>query len=180
MRNLLLVLLVLASGWLVIEWFQGQQQPLPTLGEVVELGPADVPPYRVVEAPAAAVPLPDSETPNRVADISVHSVAEMEQLFTRVEQVLDRPRSDGEQPLISLVLHGPEVEFFALKNYTQYKSIVDRAAKLAALGAVTISICRTQMSNYGIAPDGVPGFLHQVPFGPDEVERLVNEGYVYM
>jgi intracellular sulfur oxidation DsrE/DsrF family protein len=110
----------------------------------------------------------------------VHTVEELERLFSRVEQVLDRPRSGGEQALIALVLHGPEVEFFALKNYTNYKTVVDRAAKLAALGAVDISICQTQMRNYGIAPDEVPSFLHQVPFGPDEVQRLIGEGYVYM
>jgi hypothetical protein len=58
--------------------------------------------------------------------------------------------------------------------------VVDRAAKLAALGAVDISICQTQMSNYGIAPEQVPSFLRQVPFGPDEVDRLVDQGFVYM
>ncbi len=117
---------------------------------------------------------------NLLADIRLGSVAEMELLFDRVEQLLDRPLSEGERPLVSLVLHGEEVEFFALRNYEQYKDIVDRAAKLAALGAVDISICRTQMDNYGIQPNQVPAFLRQVPYGPDEVRRLREKGFVSM
>ena len=57
---------------------------------------------------------------------------------------------------------------------------MDRAAKLEALGAVNISICQTMMNNYEIGTDEVPAFLEQVPYGPDEVQRLINEGYVYM
>ena len=133
-------------------------------------------------APGSSSPVVPPQQPalKHVGDISVHSVEEMELLFSRVEQLLERPRRAGEQPLVSLVLHGPEVEFFALKNYARYKSVVDRAAKLAALGAVDISICQTQMRNYGIAPEQVPSFLRQVPFGPDEVDRLVDQGFVYM
>jgi intracellular sulfur oxidation DsrE/DsrF family protein len=115
-----------------------------------------------------------------VADINVHSVAELELLFGQVEQRVSRPRSGGEEALVSLVLHGPEVEFFALKNYDRYKAIVDRAAKLAALGAVDISICQTQMRQRGIGSDEVPAFLRQVPYGPGEVERLLQRGYVTM
>lgn len=162
-RNLILLLAAVAAFWLAAETlFQGdpgQPAPAPTGG---------------------IVPIPQQVEPNRVADISAHSVAELENLFERIEQLVGRPRSNQEAPLISLVLHGPEVEFFALKNYEQYKPIVDRAAKLAALGAVEISICQTRMRKFGIEPDGVPAFLNQVPFGPEEVERLLSEGYVYM
>jgi intracellular sulfur oxidation DsrE/DsrF family protein len=117
---------------------------------------------------------------DRVGDVSVHSVEELDLLFSRVEQLLDRPRREGEEPLISLVLHGPEVEFFALKNYDKYRDVVDRAAKLAALGAVELNICQTRMREYGIGPQEVPSFLNQVPFGPAEVERLLEQGFVYM
>ncbi|MEE9423287.1 MAG: DsrE family protein [Gammaproteobacteria bacterium] len=121
--------------------------------------------------------------PNRshyVADISVHTEGELTVLFDRIEELLERPRNDQESALVSLVLHGPEVEYFALKNYAKYKSLVDRAAKLDALGAVDISICQTMMQNYGVSSDEVPAFLEQVPYGPDEVQRLVNEGYLKM
>ncbi|HHJ13056.1 MAG TPA: hypothetical protein ENJ79_01580 [Gammaproteobacteria bacterium] len=114
------------------------------------------------------------------ADVSVHTEKELELLFDRVEAVLDRPRGEGEPPLVSLVLHGPEVEFFALKNYPRYKSLVDRAARLAALGAVDLAICQTRMRQYGIGPDEVPAFLRQVPYGPGEIERLRGLGRLSM
>lgn len=165
-RNLLVLVIAVVVFWLAA------QRLLPE------------PPGASREPGAANESLPSASPEQlplkQVGDISVHSVEEMELLFSRVEQLLERPRRDGEEPLVSLVLHGPEVEFFALKNYDRYKSVVDRAAKLAALGAVDISVCQTQMRNYGIGPQEVPSFLRQVPFGPDEVERLVDDGFVYM
>ncbi|TCK19509.1 hypothetical protein DFR30_2822 [Thiogranum longum] len=126
------------------------------------------------------VPPSGNSGARRYADISVHTTEQLELLFDRVEALLDRPRSEGEAPIISLVLHGPEVEFFALKNYPRYKNLVDRAARLAAFGAIDISICQTQMRRRGIGKDEVPSFLRQVPFGPAEVERLRKQGYIAM
>ncbi len=166
-RNLLILMVAVAAFWLAVE---------RTLRD----------PQRAAQQPAmeqpAGQPVAPSQRPvqKRVGDISVHTVEELELLFSRVEQLLDRPRGDGEQPLVSLVLHGPEVEFFAFRNYDRYRPVVDRAAKLAALGAVDISICQKQMRNHGISPDQVPAFLRQVPFGPDEIGRLLDEGFVYM
>jgi intracellular sulfur oxidation DsrE/DsrF family protein len=166
-RNLLVLMVAVAVLWLAADRLLREPQ---SVVQSAAIAPGSSPPVVPLEQPAL----------KHVGDISVHSVEEMELLFSRVEQLLERPRRAGEQPLVSLVLHGPEVEFFALKNYARYKSVVDRAAKLAALGAVDISICQTQMRNYGIAPEQVPSFLRQVPFGPDEVDRLVDQGFVYM
>ena len=126
------------------------------------------------------IPPPVENSVRQYADISVHTVKDMALLFDRVEALLDRPRTKGEAPIVSLVLHGPEVEFFALKNYERYRELVDRAASLAALGAVDISICQTRMRQFGMGKDDVPAFLRQVPYGPDEVRRLRKEGYIEM
>ena len=168
LRNLLILLLVAAVFWLAAERLL-RDQPVAENTTVVQ---AELEP---IVPPPTGGPVQQF-----VADISVHTVADLEVLFARIEQLLDRPRGADEAPLISVVLHGPEVEFFALQNYQQYKDIVDDAAKLSALGAVDISICRTQMRVRGIEPDQVPAFLDQVPYGPGEVERLVGEGYVVM
>ena len=42
------------------------------------------------------------------------------------------PRPVDRRAGIALVLHGPEVEIFTRKNYTKYRHIVDRAARLDA------------------------------------------------
>ena len=168
LRNLLILVFAAAVFWLAADvLLNTERQPVET---TVALQPALEP----------IVPPPLEEEANLVADISVHTEDELDILFARVEQVLDRPRSGNEAPLISIVLHGPEIEFFAVQNYAKYKGIVDRAAKLSAFGAVDISICQTQMQNLGIATDQIPSFLRQIPYGPGEVGRLLEKGYVAM
>jgi len=164
LRNLLILVLAVLVFWYGADFLLAPQQP-----------------QAMASDKAAITPPASLDRPLRqYADISVHDPDELQLLFDRVEAILDRPRGEGEAPIISLVLHGPEVEFFALKNYPRYKAIVDRAAKLSAFGAVDISICQTQMRLHGIGKKEVPIFLRQVPFGPAEVKRLRDEGYVAM
>ncbi len=170
LRNLLVFILFVLVFWFGADYLQGRQPNLSQENAVAVQQP---------ELELIVPPRPD-EPLRRFADISAHTIEELELLFDRVEASLKRPRGEGEAPLVSLVLHGPEVEFFALKNYETYQRIVDRAAKLAALGAVDISICQTRMRMLGIEAEGVPAFLRQVPYGPDEVERLREQGYVEM
>jgi intracellular sulfur oxidation DsrE/DsrF family protein len=109
----------------------------------------------------------------------VHSVEELEVLFDRAEELARRPNPVGGENNIVLVLHGPEVEFFAISNYDRYRDIVDRAARLDAFHVVDVRICQSMMQNYGIEADDVPAFIEQVPNGAVEVERLTREGYIY-
>ncbi len=170
-RNLLIFVVAVLVFWLGADLLI-RQQP--------EKGGPETP---VVSPPSeleSIVPPSDNGGARRYADISVHTPEELELLFDRVEALLERPKSEAEAPIISLVLHGPEVEFFALKNYKRYRKLVDRAARLAAFGAIDMSICQTQMRRRGIGKDEVPAFLRQVPFGPAEVERLRKQGYIAM
>ena len=100
-----------------------------------------------------------------VFDISVHSIEELEVLFERAEEIASRPRPVGGADSIVLVLHGPEVEFFAISNYDRYRSIVDRAARLDAFDVVDVKICRTMMQQYDIGADeyGAAGPAIQAP-----------------
>jgi len=174
LRNLLILVFAAGVFWLAADvLLNSEQQP----SETTAVLQPDLEPIVPLE-PIAPAPL--EESLNLVADISVHTEQELDILFDRVEQLFDRPRSKNEGPLVSIVLHGPEVEFFAVQNYEKYKGVVDRAAKLAALGAVDISICQTQMQSLGITTDQVPSFLRQVLYGPGEVERLLTDGYVSM
>jgi len=170
LRNLLVFVLFVLVFWYGADYLPGWQ-PQTTEDTVVAVQQPEL---------ELIVPPPVANPSRQYADISVHTTEELELLFDRVEASLERPRGEGEAPLVSLVLHGPEVEFFALENYQRYQAIVDRAAKLAALGAVDISICQTRMRQLGIGTDDVPAFLHQVPYGPDEVERLREQDYVAM
>ncbi len=127
----------------------------------------------------ADAPLPGAGPERSVLDISVHTLEELRVLFERAGELAMKPRPPGEEASIVLVLHGPEVDFFSIRNYDQYKDIVDEAARLDAFDVVDIRICQTMMEARGIEPDDIPSFIDQVPYGPGEVERLVEEGYLY-
>lgn len=128
---------------------------------------------------APDTPEPEATVTRGVFDISVHSVEELEVLFDRAEELARRPNPLGGEDRIVLILHGPEVEFFAISNYDRYRDIVDRAARLDAFHVVDVRICQTMMKNYGIEADDVPAFIEQVPNGAVEVERLTRKGYIY-
>jgi intracellular sulfur oxidation DsrE/DsrF family protein len=113
-----------------------------------------------------------------VLDISVHTIEGLKVLFDRAEQLAMMPRAKGEDASLVLVLHGPEVDFFSIKNYHKYKDIVDQAARLDAFDVVDVRICQTMIGARGIEPMDIPSFIEQVPYGPGEVERLKQQGYV--
>lgn len=128
---------------------------------------------------------PDSNSPaeedapgKAVLDVSVHTLEELRVLFDRAEQLAMTPRPEGEEASVILVLHGPEVEFFSIKNYEKYKDIVDQAARLDAFDVVDVKICQTMLNVQGVAREDIPSFIEQVPFGQGEIDRLVQEGYV--
>ena len=164
--------LVIAGLLLAAIYFLRQPDPgqpedavLPGAGQQPQLLPA---------------PSPDESVPSRaVLDISVHTIDELRVVLDRAEQLAVAPRPKGEKDSVVLVLHGPEVAFFAISNYETYRDIVDQAARLDAFDVVDMRICETMMNKYGLGSDDIPSFIERVPFGPGEVERLRREGYVY-
>jgi intracellular sulfur oxidation DsrE/DsrF family protein len=121
----------------------------------------------------------EADAPLRaVLDISVHTLEELKVLLDRAEQLAMRPQAQGAEASVVLVLHGPEVEFFSIRNYEKYKDIVDQAARLDAFDVVDVKICQTMLDMQGIERADIPAFIEQVPLGPDEVERLRQQGYV--
>jgi intracellular sulfur oxidation DsrE/DsrF family protein len=167
------VLLLIVAGLVALIYqlrphTPGQAEPDPVVADdsVTQRSPADT-------------SLPEADPGRAVLDISVHTLEELRVLFERVGELAMKPRPPGEEASIVLVLHGPEVDFFSIKNYDSYKDIVDEAARLDAFDVVDIRICQAMMKARGIGPDDIPSFIEQVPYGPGEVERLVEEGYLY-
>ena len=121
----------------------------------------------------------EDEVPLRtVLDISVHTLEGLEVLLDRAEELAMRPQAQGDEASVVLVLHGPEVKFFSIRNYAKYKNIVDQAARLDAFDVVDVKICQSMLDMQGIDRDDIPSFIEQVPLGPGEVERLRQQGYV--
>ena len=140
-----------------------------------------VSPEIAADEPATAVetPVPVDEVPDKIVlDVSVHTIEGLRVLFDRAEKLAMTPRPKGENATLVLVLHGPEVEYFSIRNYDRYKDIVDQAARLDAFDVVDVRICQTMIGARGIERTDIPSFIEQVPYGPGEVERLRQEGYV--
>ena len=129
-------------------------------------------------APVGSAPAADGVPERAVLDVSVHTIEGLRVLFERAEELAMTPRPKGENASVVLVLHGPEVEFFAIKNYDEYKDIVDQAARLDAFDVVDVKMCQTMIGERGIEQDDIPSFIELVPYGPGEVEQLKQEGYV--
>jgi len=119
-------------------------------------------------------------TERYVYEVSVHTPREIDSLLNRIEELAPRLQIRDNTPGFALVLHGPEVEFFASRNYERYRALVDRAARLDAGGVIEVKICQTQLRARGIPEEEIPAFIERVPFGPDEVRRLGQRGYVVM
>jgi len=115
-----------------------------------------------------------------VADISVHSAADMRSVLNRVDRLISMPRAADQPANIALILHGPEIDFFNIDNYHRYRSIVDQAARLDAYNVIDIKMCETMMKERGLSKSKVPGFIDFVPDGEVEVRKLKGNGYAIL
>ncbi len=138
---------------------------------------AAIQPKRV--APSA-VPRVTVDRGRYLFNITLHTPEEIQAMLRRAEQLSKRTPALDFHTGIALVLHGPEMEIFAKKNYERYKTIVDLARRLDQDGVIKVKMCQAGMQARGIKEQDVPAFIELVPYGPDEIKRLEREGYVYL
>lgn len=119
-----------------------------------------------------------SEDTHLLARINLHSEDELNRFLSRAEALLDGSDSFEISHPIAVVLHGPEVDFFAFGNYQQHKPLVDKAAQLDALGIIDVKVCETYMRSKGIEASEMPPYVEVVPYGPGLEAELIREGYV--
>ncbi|WP_317933389.1 DsrE family protein [Halioxenophilus sp. WMMB6] len=110
-----------------------------------------------------------------LAGVNSDSPAELEQLLLKIEQLFAMESEIGEYEPVVMVLHGPEVAIFLRSNYQQNKHLVDLAARLTAFNIVDIRVCETRLADLGEPREGLVPFVDTVPFGPAEINRLLNE-----
>ena len=111
-------------------------------------------------------------------NVTLHTENEINALLTRAETLSKRARHNKKDVGIALILHGPEVGLFTKKNYQKFKALVDKAKRLDREKVIDIKICRTQMHSMKIKDTDIPSFIEIVPYGPDEQERLLKQGYI--
>lgn len=123
---------------------------------------------------------PYSERQPAVYDLSLRDPQALKLLLGRLDHLAQQPNSQTQTARIALVLHGPELDYFSIRNYAMHRELVDLAAKLVAFQIIEIKACDTKLQEMGIHPDDLPAFIEVVPYGPDEVRRLVGSGYLKM
>lgn len=143
---------------------------------------AVAPQSRVPMEPASALPAASltAEAGRYLFNVTLHTPEEITGLLTRAEELAKTMRTDNRHTGIALVLHGPEIEIFAKKNYSRFQKTVDQAARLDAGRIIEVKMCRTEMKYLGIREEDIPAFIELVPYGPDEETRLRRSGYVYL
>jgi uncharacterized protein len=111
-------------------------------------------------------------------DVSDHSPTELGALLNRAEEIRETHAEGYDDLNIVLILHGPDINIFRQENYNKHKPVVDLAAKLDAFDIIDMKICETSMTSMGVERSEVPAFIESVPYAPDELRRLGEEGYI--
>lgn len=117
------------------------------------------------------------ETGQYMFDVSDHSQKELVALLQRADEIAGVDSPGADELDIALILHGPDIGWFAKQNYQENKELVDLAARLDALEIIDLKICQQAMQQYGYLEDDIPAFIDRVPYAPDEIQRLEGSGY---
>jgi intracellular sulfur oxidation DsrE/DsrF family protein len=140
-----------------------------------------------VSAPAAGpwgsarVTATDYKPQKVVYDVSVDTERELTHVIDRASYLSKLTGADPFDSSIVLVLHGPEIRFFAIENFEANKELITRAQSLTVGGTVKIRMCKIAAEGQGFAPEDLHGFVELVPMGDAEIVRLQNEeAHAYM
>lgn len=116
-----------------------------------------------------------------VYDVHVKTVEALESVLDRASYLSTITGADPFDQSIVLVLHGPELSFFAIDNYQKHKALMHRAQSLVESEALTIKMCKIAAQSQGHSPEDIHGFIEIIPMGDAEIIRLQHEeGHAYM
>ena len=110
-----------------------------------------------------------------VYDVNVKTLAAMNGVLDRASFLSKITGADPFDSSIVLVLHGPEIEFFARKNYSKFKELMHRAQSLVEGETLKIRMCKLAAEGQGFKPNQIHGFVKMVSMGDAEIIRLQNE-----
>lgn len=116
-----------------------------------------------------------------VYDVHVKTVEKVQSVLDRASHLSKITGADPFDQSIVLVLHGPELNFFAIKNYAKYTDLIKRAQSLVASETLKIKMCKIAAEGQGYKPKDIHGFVEMVPMGDAEIIRLqYEEHHAYM
>ena len=111
-------------------------------------------------------------------DISNHSFEELESLLQRAEEISQFDKKNYDDLEIVMILHGPDIDWFTRKNQEKNRQLIELAAKLDEFDIIDMKVCETSMNSRGVKREDIPAFIESVPYAPDEMKKLTEEGYI--
>ena len=129
-----------------------------------------------------AEPTETDYAPHKVVyDIAVGSVDAFESALDRASYLSKVYNADPFAASIVLVLHGDEINFFAIEHVDEHRELMRRAQSLTVGGVIKFHMCTLAAQAHGYAPEDIHGFVTMVPMADAEIVRLqAEEGYAYM
>lgn len=115
-----------------------------------------------------------------VYDAAVRTVEALTSVLDRASYLSVLNGADPFDNKIVIVLHGNEIDYFAIKNHPRHKDLMTRAQSLTVGGIIEFRMCRVAAEGHGYQPKDIHGFVTMVPMGDAEIVRLQHEGYSYM
>ncbi|MGB0450052.1 MAG: acyl-CoA transferase [Porticoccaceae bacterium] len=114
-----------------------------------------------------------------VARINLNKADQVLKALQRAEAYFQAQQQDTQfsstVPPIAFVIYGPDVGMFFKENYSDFKPIVDLAARLSALEVIDVKVCQVSYEKEGLDKTTLMPFVTTVPFGPAEVSRLLDD-----
>ena len=113
-------------------------------------------------------------TPKYVAKIQAHTPAELSDILSRLDSLLQKDGAYPSSQPLALVLHGDEARAFLQENYQDHRELVDLAARLDAFNAVDIQICETWLRGAKVQQGELPAFVETGPVWAGRRRRTVR------
>ena len=129
----------------------------------------------------ASVTETDYKPQKVVYDVNAETVEHFEGVLSRASYLSTITGADPFDQSIVLVLHGPEIAFFGIKNHNKHKELIQRAHSLVDSEVLSIRMCKVAAEAMGYNPEDIHGFVEMIPMGDAEIIRLQNEeDHAYM
>ncbi len=116
-----------------------------------------------------------------VYDVSAYSMAAFTNVLDRVSYLNTVYQADPFDSSIIIVLHGDEIPYFAIKNFSKHKALMSRVKSLEDSGNIQFRMCTLAAQSHGFKPNEIHGFVEMVPMADAEIVRLQQEeDHAYM
>ncbi|MCP5201578.1 MAG: DsrE family protein [Gammaproteobacteria bacterium] len=186
-RNMLAVVLAATLTIILLLWATGGSTPRPPAPVTPQ--PAAAPAPLTAPAPATSDPRGDAaatatgpigaDIAHYYFDVVGHDAAEFRALLERADMIFEQtPPPERPRLRVVLVLHGPDVEYFDLRQRERYPGLLELAARLDALGVFDFKVCTVSAEQRELDADALPAFVELVPYAPEEIARLEAAGFV--